>query len=102
MSIPSRLIHSHITETADCVSGDVRINEVTSGTSMTGEISGGVDICTRGQWMATCDETFGVPEAMVTCRQLGYAAESKHAGRDALHYVREELCVDTRNLFCPS
>jgi deleted-in-malignant-brain-tumors protein 1 len=52
---------------AQCNETDVRL---VGGTNVT---EGRVEICLGGQWGTICDDFWGVSEARVVCRQLGYS-----------------------------
>ena len=52
---------------APCTQGDIRL---VGGTSV---LEGRVEVCYNNQWGTVCDDAFGVPDAIVVCRQLGFS-----------------------------
>ena len=48
--------------------GDLRLVNSTS----TNALSGRLEIFLQGQWGTVCDDFFGLDEANVACKQLGY------------------------------
>lgn len=52
------------------------------------ESEGTVELCTEGRWEGSiCDDGWGVAEAAVICRQLGYSSE----GQCTLHDMNYKL-----------
>lgn len=51
-----------------CATGDIQL------TGFTNPWHGRVDICVDGVWGSVCESGFGVAEAAVVCRQLGYSS----------------------------
>ena len=56
----------------DCDQGDVRL---IGGTT---DLEGRVEFCNNNQWGTVCDDSWGVPDATVVCRQLGYSDTGQH------------------------
>ncbi len=54
-----------------CVQGDVRLQ---GGNATFGR----VEVCNNNRWGTVCDDLFGVQEAMVVCRHLGFAVEGEY------------------------
>ena len=51
----------------DCIEGSVRL---TNGTT---ESEGRIEVCYTGYWGTICEDTFGIFDGQVVCRQLGYS-----------------------------
>ncbi len=51
-----------------CTQGEIRL---IGGSS---EFQGRVEVCNSGVWGTVCDDAFGVTDAQVACRQLGYSS----------------------------
>eukprot|EP00299_Pterocystis_sp_00344_P012764 c6173_g1_i1.p1 GENE.c6173_g1_i1~~c6173_g1_i1.p1 ORF type:complete len:900 (+),score=288.78 c6173_g1_i1:34-2733(+) len=57
-------------------SGDpdsVRLRLISSGSADSGTVAGRVEVQRAGVWGTICDDNFGMNEAQVVCRELGYA-----------------------------
>ena len=54
---------------ADCVDGDVRLQDGTQPSN------GRVEICQHGIWQSVCSSHWDQNDAVVVCRQLGYDSE---------------------------
>ena len=57
--------------TAPCATGDIRL----VGASIPNE--GRVEVCINNQWGTVCDDAWGVNDATVVCRQLGYSTTGR-------------------------
>ena len=55
-----------------CTTGDLRL----AGTG-TSSMQGRIELCNNNQWGTVCDDSWGTPDAMVVCRQLGYSRTGK-------------------------
>ena len=53
-----------------CANGDIRLRGGTSANE------GRVEICDNHAWGTVCDDLWGVPDANVACRQLGFSGFS--------------------------
>ena len=56
---------------SECTDGDVQL----VGGTVEGE--GRIEICVGRRWGTVCDDQFGVRDAGVVCKQLGYGDQSK-------------------------
>ena len=55
-----------------CENGDVRLVD--------GRVKseGRVEVCFNNHWGTICHDSWGIPEAQVVCRELGYTTEGQH------------------------
>ena len=58
----------YLTETGECTNGDVRL---IGGDT---EYEGTIELCLQGKWGSICHNAWGVNDANVVCKQLGYSA----------------------------
>ena len=58
-----------------CVQGDIRLRNTRNSNSSQGR----VEICNNNVWGTVCDDFWGVADANVACRQLGFASTGSHA-----------------------
>ena len=63
---------SSYVNTTDCTDGDIRVVDGDSA------LQGRVEICIDGVWGTVCDDMWGVEEASVACRQLGFSPDGKN------------------------
>lgn len=49
-----------------CTTGDIRINGTTT-------LAGRLEVCNNNVWGTVCDDAFGVNDAVVACRQMGFS-----------------------------
>ena len=52
---------------SDCNDGDIRL------VSVSNPMSGRVEVCHDGVWGTVCNSNFGLVDAAVACKQLGYS-----------------------------
>ena len=65
-----------VNATSSCTQGAIRLQ----GTSSTDE--GRVEICNNNIWGTVCDNSWGVADALVVCRQLGFLNTSMWEKRE--------------------
>ena len=58
-----------------CVHGDIRLTGSGSGISST---AGRVEVCLNNRWGTVCDDLWGVLDARVVCRQMGYSTSGTY------------------------
>ena len=51
-----------------CTTGDIRL------TGLNNPLQGRVDVCLDGVWGSVCNDHWGMADAAVVCRQLGYSS----------------------------
>ena len=57
------------------LSGDLRLVD---SSGQTGGSSGRLEVYNSGQWGTVCDDSFGIDEAVVACRQLGFSTYTQY------------------------
>ena len=71
-----------------CEEGDVRLVPVGNVNG-----SGRVEMCLDREWRIVGDETWGVEEATVVCRQLGLPTDGQESN-NIITKILQEHCVD--------
>ncbi len=71
------LIFARIRYVMNCVllGGDLRL---VGNSGQTGGSSGRLEVYYSGQWGTVCDDGFGIDEAVVACRQLGFSTYTQY------------------------
>ena len=69
----AKCTHTFHTSLVHCREGDIRL----AGRSRQTEREGRVEVCMNEEWGTVCDDGWGVPDATVACKQLGYSRYSK-------------------------
>lgn len=57
----------------NCSDGDIRL----VGPNGANTVEGRIELCTNGAWGNVINDNFGLKDAIVACRQLGYVSPSK-------------------------
>ena len=58
----------------NCSDGDIRL----IGPNGANIVEGRIELCTNGAWGNVINDNFGLKDAIVACRQLGYVSPSKY------------------------
>ena len=67
------LQHSLSFPLGNCSDGDIRL----VGPNGANTVEGRIELCTNGAWGNVINDNFGLKDAIVACRQLGYVSPSK-------------------------
>ena len=57
-----------------CTNGELIVS-----TMQTNFTAGRISLCVNEEWRAVCDHEWGMEEARVVCRQLGFPVQGRHS-----------------------
>ena len=67
-------LHLFLSLNSGCATNSLRL------VGGTNALTGRLEICNNNVWGTICDDSFGANDALVACRQLGYAGMSFQKG----------------------